>query len=160
MKRERDAIGGWLERLGALVLIALMLVTCLDVFGRYFFSNPLHGGHVIVQILVSILVFLGISLLVRDDEFIKVELVNRHLSERARTQRDRLVAIVITVFLVLLSGQLIWQSFYFSNNGEYFESIRIPVSWVAIFASIATVVATGFSVGRCKSMWRKHSRQR
>ncbi|MGI9261235.1 MAG: TRAP transporter small permease [Woeseiaceae bacterium] len=137
------------------MLIALMLVTLLDVLGRYFLSSPLHGGHVYVQILVAALVFLGLPLLVRDNEFIKVALVDNRMSARTRRTRDRLVAIAVFLFLTLLTCQLIWQSIYFAENGEYFESIRVPVSWVAIFASILSTVAAGFSLRRCISTWQE-----
>jgi len=154
MNRKKELAHVWLERLAGAVLIALMSVTLFDVLGRYFLNNPLHGGHVIVQILVAALIFLGLPLLVRDNEFIKVELIDRQMSARTRRNRDRLVAVAIFLFLASLAAQLVWQSIYFAENGEYFESVRIPVSWVAVFASVMTTVAAGFSLRRCVSVWR------
>ena len=43
---------------------------------------------------------------------------------------------------------MFWQTAYFSGNGEYFESIRIPVSWMAGYAAVTTVVAVLFAVGK------------
>ena len=154
MKHVTDNIRYWLTRVAGAVLCTLMLVTALDVFGRYFLNSPLPGGHVVVQILVSVLIFLGLPLLVLDNDFIKVELLDNRMSVSMRRFRDRAVAVVLFLFLATLAGQLIWQSVYFANNGEYFESIRVPVSWVAIFAGTMCTIATGFSLRRCVSIWR------
>ena len=40
----------------ALLLFSLILVTCVDVVGRYFFSAPLSGAFEITEILLAALV--------------------------------------------------------------------------------------------------------
>ena len=44
-------------------LLAMMLVTVVDVLGRYALGKPLVSGHAAVQALVFVLVFLGLPLL-------------------------------------------------------------------------------------------------
>ena len=147
-----DALLRWLERIAGVVLLVLVVVTLIDVVGRYLFANPLHGGHVLVQILVSVLVFLGLPLLVTRHGFIRVELADRWLSPAARRARDRVVGVVQVLVLAVVAGQLGWQTRYFGDNGEYFESIRIPVSWVAGIACLLTIIAAlcalRFELGR------------
>ena len=129
------------------LLIVLMLLTFVDVIGRYFLGQPVPGGHVLVQCLVCLLVFTGLPLVVLDDEHLRVRLLDRQMSQGQRKWRAFAVKIVIVGALAILAGQMFWQTAYFSGNGEYFESIRIPVSWMAGYAAVTTAVAVLFAVG-------------
>ena len=137
-----------LRWLAGSLLIVLMLLTFVDVIGRYFFGQPVPGGHVLVQCLVCLLVFTGLPLVVLDDEHLRVRLLDRRMTQGQRKWRDFAVKLVIVGALAVLAGQMFWQTAYFSANGEYFESIRIPVSWMAGYAAAATGVAVLFAAGK------------
>lgn len=136
-----------LQWLTGSLLIVLMLLTFVDVIGRYFLGQPVPGGHVLVQCLVCLLVFTGLPLVVLDDEHLRVRLLDRGMTQGQRKWRDFAVKLVIVVALAVLAGQMFWQTAYFSGNGEYFESIRIPVSWMAGYAAVTTGIAVLFAVG-------------
>lgn len=136
-----------LQWLTGSLLVVLMLLTFVDVIGRYFLGQPVPGGHVLVQCLVCLLVFTGLPLVVLDDEHLRVRLLDRRMTPGQRKWRDFGVKIVIVVALAVLAGQMFWQTAYFSGNGEYFESIRIPVSWMAGYAAVTTGIAVLFAVG-------------
>ena len=136
-----------LQRLTGGLLIVLMLLTFVDVIGRYFLGQPVPGGHVLVQCLVCLLVFTGLPLVVLDDEHLRVRLLDRRMTKEQRKWRDFAVKLVIVGALAVLAGQMFWQTAYFSGNGEYFESIRIPMSWMAGYAAVTTFIAVLFAVG-------------
>ena len=129
------------------LLIVLMLLTFVDVIGRYFLGQPVPGGHVLVQCLVCMLVFTGLPLVVLDDEHLRVRLLDARMTQGQRKWRDLAVKLVIVGALAVLAGQMFWQTAYFSGNGEYFESIRIPVSWMAGYAAVTTGIAVLFAIG-------------
>ncbi len=129
------------------LLIVLMLLTFVDVIGRYFLGQPVPGGHVLVQCLVCMLVFTGLPLVVLDDEHLRVRLLDARMTQRQRKWRDFAVKLVIVGALAVLAVQMFWQTAYFSGNGEYFESIRIPVSWMAGYAAVTTGIAVLFAIG-------------
>ena len=129
------------------LLIVLMLLTFVDVIGRYFLGQPVPGGHVLVQCLVCLLVFTGLPLVVLDDEHLRVRLLDARMTQGQRKWRDLAVKLVIVGALAILAGQMFWQTAYFSGNGEYFESIRIPVSWMAGYAAVTTCIAVLFAIG-------------
>ena len=147
MNRFRMLSRRFLQWFTGLLLIVLMLLTFVDVIGRYFLGQPVPGGHVLVQCLVCLLVFTGLPLAVLDDDHLRVRLLDRHMPQRQRKWRDLAVNLVIVAALAILAGQMFWQTGYFSANGEYFELIRIPVSWMAGYASVATGAAALFAVG-------------
>lgn len=136
-----------LQRLTGGLLVVLMLLTFVDVIGRYFLGQPVPGGHVLVQCLVCLLVFTGLPLVVLDDEHLRVRLLDGRMTPGQRKWRDFAVKLVIVGALAILAGQMFWQTAYFSANGEYFESIRIPVSWMAGYAALTTGIAVLFAVG-------------
>ena len=91
--------------------------------------------------------FTGLPLVVLDDEHLRVRLFDRQMTQGQRKWRDFAVKLVIVGALAVLAGQMFWQTAYFSGNGEYFESIRIPVSWMAGYAAVTTGIAVLFAVG-------------
>ena len=147
MKRFLALSRRTLQRLTGSLLVVLMLLTFVDVIGRYFLGQPVPGGHVLVQCLVCLLVFTGLPLVVLDDEHLRVRLLDRRMTQSQRKWRDFAVKLVIVGALAVLAGQMFWQTAYFSGNGEYFESIRIPVSWMAGYAAVATGIAVLFALG-------------
>ena len=137
-----------LESLVALILVMLLLLTFADVIGRYFFGQPLPGGHVLVQCLVCLLVFTGLPIVVLEDEHLRVRILDQRMTPRWRRWRDTATGAMVTACLAVVAGQMFWQAGYFADNGEYFESIRIPLSWMAWYAAVATAIAAIFALSR------------
>jgi len=73
---ERLAL--WVSRfissLAALVLFWMVLVTCVDVIGRYFFNAPLYAGSEMVQVSMAGVIFLSLPLMFFRHEHIVVDL--------------------------------------------------------------------------------------
>jgi TRAP-type transport system small permease protein len=65
-----------LGHFAALVLFCLMILTCIDVIGRYFFSMPVSGGFEMTEILLASLIFAGLPLVTLRDEHITVDLLD------------------------------------------------------------------------------------
>jgi TRAP-type C4-dicarboxylate transport system permease small subunit len=60
----------------ALVLFCLMMLTCVDVIGRYFFGMPVYGGFEMTEVLLAALIFAGLPLVTLRDEHITVDLLD------------------------------------------------------------------------------------
>lgn len=58
----------------ALVLFALMALTCADVIGRYFLNRPVAGGFEITELLLAALIFAGLPLVTLRDDHVTVDL--------------------------------------------------------------------------------------
>jgi TRAP-type C4-dicarboxylate transport system permease small subunit len=73
---ERLAL--WVSRfissLAALVLFGMVVVTCIDVIGRYFLNSPLYGGSEIVQVSMAGVIFLSLPVMFFRHEHIVVDL--------------------------------------------------------------------------------------
>src|SRR5258707_10984481 len=58
----------------AAVMLFLMLLTCVDVVGRYFLNKPLTGGFELTEVLLASLIFAGLPLVTLRGDHITVDL--------------------------------------------------------------------------------------
>jgi TRAP-type C4-dicarboxylate transport system permease small subunit len=66
------ALGGF----AALVLFAMMLLTCADVVGRYFLSRPIFGAFELTEMLLAALIFAGLPLVTLRNEHVTVDVLD------------------------------------------------------------------------------------
>jgi len=116
---------------GAAFILAIMVLTTIDVVGRYVIGSPLKGSVEISEILFLSAVYLGLSYTHLFREHVGVDLFVSRLS-----QRTRLVLETIMLLLALFTyGVLAWRgagAFWTSlETGEYrWGLISIPL-WPA-----------------------------
>lgn len=117
--------------IGAAFILAIMILTTIDVVGRYVIGSPLKGSVEISEILFLSAVYLGLSYTHLFREHVGVDLFVSRLS-----QRTRLVLETIMLLLALFTyGVLAWRgagAFWTSlETGEYrWGLISIPL-WPA-----------------------------
>ena len=130
-----------------MALLAMVLVTVVDVFGRYVLGKPVTSGHALVQALVFVVVFLGLPLLSSMRGYMQVELLKTALPPPLARIRERLVESAAAVCLTAFGLQFLWQGRYYSYRGEFIEMLEIPLAWFAflggtlcLFAALLTAV--------------------
>ena len=74
MERFRDTIVSALERIASLLLVAIMLITIVDVVFRYLLKSPLAASFELTEVLLSVMIFASIAVAVARDEHIEVTL--------------------------------------------------------------------------------------
>jgi len=125
----------------ALILFSLILVTCVDVVGRYFFSSPLSGAFEITELLLAALVFAALPLTTERKEHIEVDLINVVL--RGPTQR------YLTAFAGLFSAALLatfaWRlaahAFSAAQDGAVTNALSIPLAPFGYLAAFSCMVS-------------------
>ena len=60
--------------LAGFVLLWIVLVTCIDVVGRYFFNSPLYAGAEIIQVSMAGVIFFSLPYMFFKNEHIIVDL--------------------------------------------------------------------------------------
>ena len=60
--------------LAGLVLLWIVLITCVDVIGRYFFNSPLYAGAEIIQVSMAGVIFFSLPYMFFQNEHIIVDL--------------------------------------------------------------------------------------
>ena len=90
------------------ILLAMMLLTVVDVVARYLFSRPLRGAFEITELMLLVLIFAGLPLVTFADEHAVMDFIDRLLSPRGQGWLERAVQLVNAAFMFLLTW-LVWR---------------------------------------------------
>ena len=103
-KRRTDALLGVAA---SVVLLAMMLLTVVDVVARYRLKMPVRGAFEITELMLVLLIFAGLPLVSFSDEHAVMDFVDRLLGPRGQRALQRAVHVVSAAFLFLLTW-LMW----------------------------------------------------
>ncbi|HEV8676758.1 MAG TPA: TRAP transporter small permease [Methylomirabilota bacterium] len=111
MKRHAEAILGVAA---SAILLAMMLLTVVDVVARYVFSRPLRGAFEVTELMLVVLIFAGLPLVSYADEHALMDFIDRLLGGGAQLRLQRAVHVVCAAvmfglaWLVWLKADRIW----------------------------------------------------
>jgi TRAP-type C4-dicarboxylate transport system permease small subunit len=103
-KRDADAILGVAA---SAILLAMMLLTVVDVVARYGFSRPLRGAFEVTELMLLVLIFAGLPLVSFADEHAVMDFIDRVLGARAQRGLEGAVQAGCAAFMFLLTW-LMW----------------------------------------------------
>ncbi len=148
-----------LELIGALMLMILMLITCVDVVGRYLFNFPIPGAIELTQFTLAILVFGVMPVVTWRGGHVVVDLL------------DNILSPMILKTLAIFSTLVISVSFYFIGNriyalaersirrGETTEFLNIPSGYLVQYIAVMSwITALGMiTYGLYRLIWQDKS---
>lgn len=135
----------WLFRglalVASLILFLLMVVTFVDVVGRYAFNMPLPGAFELTEIGMAVLVFAALPLVSETDEHITVDIFQSMFKGWMRTAQQLFVKAVSLLCLTVLCWRLWVLAGQKAQYGDATMFLHIPLAPAAYFLS----AASGFS---------------
>lgn len=140
-----------LECCAAIILFLLMLLTCVDVVGRYVFNSPLVGATELTEIFLSLVLFTAMPVITWRQGHIVVDLIDGFLSSTALKVLAWLSTAIISTcfyFVAVRVFQLgardlrrgITTDFLHLPTGWFIEAIAV-LSWIAAIGLIMQTVA-------------------
>ncbi|MBI3372363.1 MAG: TRAP transporter small permease [Betaproteobacteria bacterium] len=131
----------------SVILMVMMLITVVDVIGRYIFNHPLRGGFEITELMLLVLIFAGLPLVSHADEHVTMDFIDRVISARARAALEGLVHGVCAATMFLLAW-LIWvKAGKISAYGDATDVLRIVygpfVYFMAAMIGLAGLIHIG-----------------
>ena len=136
----------------AILLFAMMLVTVVDVIGRYFFSQPLAGAYELTEIMLALSVFIGLPLICLREEHVALTLLIDRLPGRARAVHAGVVAVIGAGTLGVVAWQLVEHAARLASYGDVTTFLRwpkAPIGYVmAAFAGLAAVALVFVAIDR------------
>ena len=102
-RRVEAALGG----AASVILLAMMLLTFVDVVARYVFNRPLSGAFEVTELMLVVLIFAGLPLVSYADEHALMDFIDRLLGARLQRLLERLVQATCAAIMFLLAW-LIW----------------------------------------------------
>src|SRR6516162_652698 len=134
----------WLDRVlgtaAAILLFCLMVLTTLDVVGRYIFNWPIRGAFETTELLLLALIFAGLPLASRADEHVTLDFIDMALSDRSRLLLRRFVDLVCGVVFLGLAYRVWIKAGKIAGYGDTTEVLRVPVGPFVYFMAIMIAV--------------------
>lgn len=120
-------VSGWIEGIAALALLAMMVITVLDVIGGNLFCSPLSGSIDLVSLLQVIAIAFAASMTLIVGHHIRAEFIILLFPEKVKI----IVETVITFLSLALFSIIVWQSCSFGyslqKSGQVSASIFLPI---------------------------------
>jgi TRAP-type C4-dicarboxylate transport system permease small subunit len=130
------AIAPALGAVAAVVLFAMMVLTCSDVVGRYFLSHPIYGGFELTEMLLAALIFAGLPLVTLRDGHITVDLLDPIIPDWL----FRLQHIVASTVAMLATGYLAYRLWLRAMNmfaaGETTAQLKFKLAYLTYAMSV------------------------
>lgn len=151
----------FLGSVAAAILFAMMLVTAVDVIGRYFFNSPLQGSYELTQLLMLSLVFAALPSVTRRTEHITVGLFENAFTGWMRNARDMVIAFAVAVCSVYLAWRLYVLAGRFDAFGDTTATSRVPIAPFAYGGALSMILcAVASLVLTVEALLARHDRAR
>jgi len=124
--------GRALEYAGGTMILAMMVVTTIDVVGRYFLSKPLWGGFETTEILMGLVVFAGMPMATARREHITIDLFDTLLSFKLRCWQAAIGDVVCAGIAAVLAWRVWVRGQALLDVGETTMQLGIPRGYVAL----------------------------
>jgi TRAP-type C4-dicarboxylate transport system permease small subunit len=128
-----------LSRVGAVALIAMMLLTATDVVGRMF-NSPVLGALELTEYLVLIVILTMLSYTQAEKGHVNVDLVVRNFSPKTQL----IIDICTNIICLLLMGLIAYKGYYYALDameaGVASPNLYIPKYPLAFFMVLCTGV--------------------
>lgn len=146
MERFRNRLVLVLEVLASLLLLAIMLITVVDVVFRYLLESPLAASFELTEVLLAMMIFASIAIAMARDDHIEVTLLDSVL---ARVPRFRRVTRI--VFRLAIAVAFAFLGFWVFELGqgkrvEFTPVMHLPLAPVAWAIAAALAVAAVLAV--------------
>ena len=154
----------WFDRLivpvlgtiAAVILLAMMLLTCADVVGRYFLGAPVRGAFELTEVMLACLIFIGLPLVTLRQEHVTVDV----LDAVTPGWLLRVQHVVACVIASLATAYLAWRLWLRGDTmlaaGETTAQLKLTLAWLTYgMSALMTLTALAFLV----LVFRRPSRQ-
>ena len=139
---------------GGLLIMAMVLMTSVDVLGRKFLALPLPGSHGITIMLFMASVFLGMAECQKRGQHVRVEFIADRLPPSVVYAIKKFGHFVVLIVFAAIAWQFVGMAQTAWRIGDYeWLGIRLytfPVLVTLVVASILTVIQAALDLFRRK----------
>ncbi len=123
------------------LLFLMMVITFIDVVGRYLLNAPIFGAAEMIQFLLAATVFSGLVLVSRADSHIAVELFAPSIHTRIPRLHDLVVVLFSTAGLLVIAFELGRITLHALEIGRTTIVLEWPIALVSLPSTFFCVVA-------------------
>ncbi len=129
----------WLARAGAVGLALIMILTFIDVVGRYAFNAPLVATVEVTELLMGMMIYLGVGLTTHNRGHIKVDIVFDRLPPRLQAIFELITLGISIALMALICWQLWLRSGVVMDKGDTTQILEWSIWPVAYLISAASI---------------------
>lgn len=122
------------------VLILMVFLITADVLGRWLFSQPIKGAVELIELGLSIVIFLSIGYTHLKEEHISIEFLVERLPEKVQLVVEVFIHIIIMLVMVLMAISIFWYAERLFNSGTITGDIGLPIYLFAVVSGIGAIV--------------------
>ncbi len=128
-----------LKMLGALALTAMMLLTVVDVIGR-FFKHPIFGSVELVGFLSVIVVAAALPYTYKKDGHVGVEILVRLLPEKAQVLTDIFTRSLSLILFCIITWQMFLYAGDMRETGEVSMNLEFPIYYIIYALAVGILI--------------------
>ncbi|SEG66421.1 TRAP transporter small permease [Marinobacterium lutimaris] len=125
-----------LELVAAVVLFLLMAITCVDVAGRYLFSNSLDGATELTEIGLAIMLFAAMPIVTWRGGHVVVDIFDRVIGGRMVKALALFAALVISSSMYFLGVRIFELAERSLRRGVVTEYLGIPTGYIVEYIAV------------------------
>ncbi len=120
----------------SVILLAMMLLTFVDVVARYIFSRPVRGAFEITELTLLVLIFAGLPLVSHADEHVTMDFIDRVLPPALLRALVRFVHAACAALMFFVTWQVWLKAGKIAGYGDTTDVLRITVGPFVYFMAM------------------------
>ena len=133
------------------ILFIMMLLTFIDVTGRYIFNSPLPALHEIISFMMPGLIFCILPLVSSKEEHVTIDLLDVFVSKRMKRFQAIVVNLISSGAMIFLAWRLAEKSAAHFEFGEVTDDLYL-ILWpfsllIAVLSAIAAIALLSNAIG-------------
>ena len=125
----------------AVVLFLMMMITAVDVAGRYLFNKPIAGGFELTEILLAALIYCGLPLVSARREHIVIDTFDPLFSRQLKRGLDMVAEVVCAAALAGVGLLIFIRANRVAEYGDTTSVLKLPLAPVVYVMAVMITVA-------------------
>jgi len=135
-----------LEAIAAITLFSLMLLTCADVAGRYFFSNSIDGTTELTEIAIAVMIFAVLPVITWRGGHVVVDILDSFFNNDIIKALSLLAALLISSTLYFLGVRIFQLAERSLRREEITEYLELPVGYIVHYIAIMSWITAALMI--------------
>lgn len=154
-------ISGWsplskaLGYVAIVLLIALTLLTSVDVVARYWFNSPINGAFELTQLMLAALIFVAFPLTTAIREHIEVDLLANMLPSAIDRLFSLFAGLTTAVVLAVVGWRLFHHALRLAEDGAVTNSLALPLQPIGYIGALSCLLSAGLAAAIAINSWKR-----
>lgn len=135
-----------LEAIAALTLFSLMILTCADVGGRYFFSNSIDGTTELTEVAIAIMIFAVLPVITWRGGHVVVDILDNFLNAKIIKVLSLLAAFLMSSTLYFLGVRIFELAARSLRREEITEYLEFPIGYIVQYIATMSWITAAFMI--------------